>query len=1380
MKQSIRFLLTIGLMLVGICISNAQDTLFIHEEGFDSVLPQSLSNSIEIADINNDNINDIIISGYDSSRFGLFFDIIKGNSDGTISILSESNIITFPDSIAEYVGGIGNIDLVDVNRDGWIDAYLNGSSASKLYINSSGSLNLSNDWLPSINLSYSNGRWGDANMDGTPDLFIMGVNEYTNQIVNELYLNNGIDLEKDLITIFPDLINGSFLWNDYDNDGDPDLIICGRNADPNASITRFYKNDPIGRLTELTTVESIPGLKAGAFKFVDLDSDGDQDLIVTGWNKIENKLITRLLKNEPLGTYTPFENQIDFATAYGIIDAIDFNLDGYQDFVISGADSVSHYAGKIHSLSAKIFLNNNGNSFTEIKTIEGVRVAKFLDINLDNTPDLIVNGTTEIGKETSTFTKVYLNNIDQNNNQPNSPSSLEAFAVSTRAIFTWSSGEDDIDNSMNLSYNLRIGTTSYGNELMSSSTVFNTSNIGQRLIREFNEIPHGTYYWAVQAVDGTGQKSVWSQEDTLFISRLVTSTQSLPGLYYSSAGWADYNNDNLLDLLMTGTTFAGPSITNLFKNNDGILYQDITQNLQYVFGGHVSWIDYNNDGFLDISMSGFNLEDGIYFKTFFYQYDPAQEKFVNDLDSEIFLDKDYNGIPDYWVYGGTNGHHWGDYDNDGDLDYVQAGYDNLYNRHLDIFYNDNGVLRLDTNQTNLVPIYPGIVQWANLNGDEYLDLVTIGSDVNGELGMRVYLNNPNYILTNGVTWESNLFGVTSGAIAVADYNSDGLDDFALTGLKQTGELVAFILTNSDKTKFEVKSGHFLQGVYFGKPSWGDYDSDGDLDLLVTGNSNTQGESGLGSEPITIIYNQQSDESFVLDNALSLDSVGTSFSQWCDYDLDGDLDLFLSGLKENGDVISKVYDNLEGIENPNLPPNAPYGLNDDVINGNKVTLTWERPIDPDNFGATPELALRYQIQIGSDEEENEHAISSGKYDISEIGTTNLNRKLIRNLPEGDYSWRVRAIDNGLYTSNWSNTEYFYIDITPPTLDTIRANYVSDDQVILIVKFKEDFYLNVNLDPLVFVTHPNIPDLDSDGVVDSIFVEKQSFNGNEWAGILNLPDNYSGKAIQINISNVEDERENKFIKTSIYKTPESIISQFGGTAISEDGSATLLLPQNAVFGDVSLKILGQNVNPDSNKIEFSSGAEIILISDLYDIKPFELTLLKPGILRIALRDTATVDSLIPFIGRISDGEIFNMGGSQLNINSDPYVQVQIDTLGIYGVFVSEISLEYDSLEVEKLECQPRVFSPGGSGSVFEFTETNIMYDLEETTDVIVRIFNLSGRLKQTLKPQNMFQSGHQIINWDGKDHNNNIVPSGLYIVTLEKEDTILRTTVGVLNR
>jgi len=104
--------------------------------------------------------------------------------------------------------------------------------------------------------------------------------------------------------------------------------------------------------------------------------------------------------------------------------------------------------------------------------------------------------------------------------------------------------------------------------------------------------------------------------------------------------------------------------------------------------------------------------------------------------------------------------------------------------------------------------------------------------------------------------------------------------------------------------------------------------------------------------------------------------------------------------------------------------------------------------------------------------------------------------------------------------------------------------------------------------------------------------------------------------------------------------------------------------------------------------------------------------------------------------------------------------------------------DSIDVETIVCQPRIFSPKGSGSVFEFTETNILYSLERSEEVTARIFNLSGRLKRVL--DQAAGPGHQVMNWDGKDSNGKIVPSGLYIVTLEKEDTILRTTVGVLNR
>jgi len=958
---------------------------------------------------------------------------------------------------------------------------------------------------------------------------------------------------------------------------------------------------------------------------------------------------------------------------------------------------------------------------------------------------------------------------------------------------------------------------------MSSSVPYNSSNVGQRLIREFNEIPHGKYYWAVQTVDGSGNISEWSQEDTLFIARLVASTQSLPGVYYSSAGWADYTEDGLLDLALTGVTFSGASITNLFENTDGLLSQDLSQNIAAFFGGHISWVDYTNDGHLDLTMTGFSVENFCgYYNTSFYKYENGY--YIKDTQSDFnTIDANNDNTPDYWVNGGVNGHHWGDYDDDGDLDYVQGGFSNAYlhcyypgvyqnSRHLDVFYNENGILRLDTNQIHLVPINPAIVQWVDIDRDGRLDLVTIGADSTESLRMRVYTNNSNHILTPSISWDSEIFGVTAGAIAFADYNSDGYDDFALTGLNSSQELITYIVKNS-VSQFTVEE--VIQGVYYGKPAWGDYDADGDLDLVISGQSSTDGE--LGSVPVTNLYYQKEDGSFAIDQTLVIDSVGVSFTQWGDYDADGDLDLFLSGLKANEDVVAQVYDNLEGIQNANKPPNAPYLLDDSNINNDRVTLTWSVPIDPDNpeGGSTEELGLRYQIQIGSEDEDNEHAISTGHYGVGEIGTFNRTEKRLQNIPEGSYSWRVRAIDHGYASSDWSNMDYFYIDVTAPTIDTIRANYVSDDQIILVVKFKEDFYLDLNTDPNVLVTHPYTPDLDGDGLADSVIVEKQSFNGDEWTGVLILPDDYSGKAIQIHVYGTQDDRQNKMVQTSIFKTPESIISTLGGTAISEDGVVNILLPQNAVGADVSVSIIGQGVLP--NESSFLVNGMTYLISDLYDIKPFEQSLEKPGILRIGFPDSTCLitepmnqyfnigcndkgrcDSLngewvavsdtgmVPFIGMIDTTikdvlPVLKIGGSTIYINGDSYVQVQIDTFGTYGTFISmDTTLYTDSVDIEKIVCQPRIFSPGGNGSVFEFTQTNIFYSLEESEDVTARIFNLSGRLKRTIKPEVPGNIGKQVMNWDGKDSKGNVVPSGLYIVTLEKSDTILRTTVGVLNR
>ena len=138
--------------------SSAQN--FNYNNFLSDTLNQSKANSIELADFNNDGIQDLIISGYDSTRFGIFLDTYSGNENGVFERVLETNIISYPDTIAEYFGGIGGVDLIDFNRDGYIDAYLQGSAKSKLYINNNGNLSDSGyEFLDRLDLTYSDGKW---------------------------------------------------------------------------------------------------------------------------------------------------------------------------------------------------------------------------------------------------------------------------------------------------------------------------------------------------------------------------------------------------------------------------------------------------------------------------------------------------------------------------------------------------------------------------------------------------------------------------------------------------------------------------------------------------------------------------------------------------------------------------------------------------------------------------------------------------------------------------------------------------------------------------------------------------------------------------------------------------------------------------------------------------------------------------------------------------------------------------------------------------------------------------------------------------------------------------------------------------------------------
>ena len=1179
--------------------------------------------------------------------------------------------------------------------------------------------------------SNSSAQWGDINLDGNLDIFWAGIKVYQNKpyITNKLLLNIGDDFEFETM-VMPDLHNGAVAWSDIDLDGDLDLLISGESVNTRSGSTRLYKNDPLGRLAEDTNQEII-ALKATSICFSDLDQDSDPDLVLSGWDPIEQTLKTVVYVNEPTGTFRLADQQIDFGTVFGTIEAIDVNLDGWKDLAISGgtehtmvedsyydltniqitsqgdtlsADTVRYYEYRdsVSALGGKIFLNEASSniSFNESQTFNGTRTISFSDINQDNIPDLVCSGTTEIGQRDSAFVAVYINTIEGTNSEPDPPDVLESFAISNRAIFNWGSGSDTVDPDQSLQYNLRIGTSSGASDLLSSGTSFNSPNIGPRLIREFTNIPWGTYYWSVQTVDASGIVSSWSQENELFIPRIVNSTQSLPGYSFGVSRWSDINDDDLLDIAISGNLFSGTSLTQIFMNQDGLLEPSAhSGSIKNTYGGHISFADYTNDGKLDISLSGFHTSDwnDTYPATFFYKL--TDNGYAWDAQAGLQY---YAAGYEAGYLGGYNNHDWADYDNDGDLDLAIGGVSYYGQIILGIYNNHGGVLSLDTTQTNLVPGYPMQAKWSDINNDGYVDLFTSSGQF-----ILSYLNDGNGIMLQSEDHFIEL-GIVAGAVSIADFNSDGYDDFVLAGQRpDNGSLITHIYKNNNGDGFILHQE--LQGASYGGLDWGDYDNDGDLDFIGSGTTIVINSSDTLTFPVSNIYQQNSSGDFVADTSLyMLDSVGFSSIQWGDYDNDGDLDLLMNGELANKDLITKVYENLESINNANVGPSRPVMLLDSV-SVDTVRLSWNNSVDLENplgSGKTPTAGIRYQLQMGGDQNynlyANTHSIISGKYGTGTMGTLAKNNRLIKSIPEGRYQWRVRAMDYGLGTSAWSDWDYFYIDQTAPVVETIQANYGVSGQIILVVNFEEEFEMDndtPSADPYVYATHPDMDDIDGDSVSDTLLAVKQSYSADVWTGLLTLPETYVGKAIKIHVSNATDMRGNTMESASFFKTPEKIISQAGGTVISSDGNVSVLFPQNAVSEDISVSIslLSTSDTLDSNAI-----------SNYYTITPSETQLNKPTILRIAVPSQyadLTVNNYNPYIGRInvSTGTISPLGGSIISVNNIPYIQAQLSSLGVYGAFKSDSTINVDSLDIEKIICQPRIFSP--AGSVFELSLIHI---------------------------------------------------------------------------
>src|SRR5205823_2711559 len=118
----------------------------------------------------------------------------------------------------------------------------------------------------------------------------------------------------------------------------------------------------------------------------------------------------------------------------------------------------------------------------------------------------------------------------------------------------------------------------------------------------------------------------------------------------------DFNNDGRRDLLLMGSSL-GSRITRLFRNNGNSSFIAVGSGLPALFGKCAVWGDFDNDGWADVLITG--ADNSANFCQVWKNRGDSTFTNINvalpGLSSTVAA--------------------WGDYVNDGNLDFVLAGYD---------------------------------------------------------------------------------------------------------------------------------------------------------------------------------------------------------------------------------------------------------------------------------------------------------------------------------------------------------------------------------------------------------------------------------------------------------------------------------------------------------------------------------------------------------------------------------------------------------------------------------------------------------------------------------------------------------------------------------